>query len=103
MSRLLSCLALSLAMLATAAFPASAQSDGGHDRPRATKAAQPASKPALPRNAAPHWSSISRDGGHVSRPEATRTILVPRGGRLDVVHVPVRPRASASTGDAFGN
>lgn len=55
------------------------------------KTAKPSVAPTLRKETAPHWSSISSDIGEAPRTEAMRTILVPRGGRLDVVHVPVRP------------
>ncbi|HJE25363.1 MAG TPA: hypothetical protein K8W01_17030 [Methylorubrum populi] len=94
MSRLLFCATLSLTVLAAATVPAAARSGAGHDRPRTAKTmktAKPSVAPTLRKETAPHWSSISSDIGEAPRTEAMRTILVPRGGRLDVVHVPVRP------------
>lgn len=89
--RALSCLVSALVVLAAASSSAAAQSSVGHDRPRTAKAAGLAPKPVLPKHAAPHWSSIAPDAGPVSRPEAMRTILFPRGGRLDVIHIPAKP------------
>ncbi|UMY19720.1 hypothetical protein MMB17_10645 [Methylobacterium organophilum] len=96
MRRFLSCLSLALAVLATAAVPATSRPGAGNERPRAAKAAK-VTKPVLPRNAAPHWSSIAPDLDRLPAPGSPRSILVPRGGRLDVVQVPAAPSWPAAS------